>query len=39
MLGRRFTFEANVKNVIEQAPKPSLKTNEVLLNADGHVLN
>ena len=34
ILGCSFSFEAYVKNVREKA---TLKTTEVLLNADGHV--
>ena len=38
ILGCRFSFEAYPENVREKAIKYSLKTIEVLLNADGHVL-
>ena len=38
MLGCRFSFEAYKKNVREKATKCSLKTTEVVLDADGHVL-
>ena len=38
MVGCRFTFEAHVKKVQEKATKCSLKTTEVLLDADGYVL-
>ena len=38
MLGFRFSFEVYAKNVREKATKCSLKTTEVLLDADGHVL-
>ena len=38
MLGCRFSFEAYVKNVRENVTKLSLKTTDVLLGADGHVL-
>ena len=34
----RFCFEAYAKNTREKAAKCSLKTTEVLLDADGHVL-
>ena len=37
-LGFRFSFKAYVKNVREKATKCSLKTTEVLLDADGYVL-
>ena len=37
MLGSRFTFEAYAKNGREKATECSLKTTEVLLDADGHV--
>ena len=37
MLGCRFSFEAHAKNVIKKATTCSLKTTEVLLDADGHV--
>ena len=37
MLGCRFRFGACAKNVQEKATKCSLKTTEVLLDADGHV--
>ena len=37
MLDCRFSFEAYAKNVREKATKCSLKTTEVLLDADGHV--
>ena len=36
MLGCRFSFKAFVKNVRENVNMCSLKTNEVLLDADGH---
>ena len=38
MLGCRFSFEVYAKNVQEKANKCSLKTTEVLLNADGQFL-
>ena len=38
MLSCRFRFEAYVKNVRATAIKHSLKTTEVLLNDDGHVI-
>ena len=38
MLGCRFSFKVYAKNVKEKATKYSLKTAEVLLDADGHVL-
>ena len=38
MLGCRFNLEAIAKNVREKATKFSLKTTEVLLDADGHVV-
>ena len=38
MLGCRFSFEAYAKNVKEKATTCSLKTAEILFNADGHVL-
>ena len=38
MLGFRFSFETFAKNVREKATKCSLKTTEVLLDADGQVL-
>ena len=38
MLDCRFYFKAFKKNVQEKATKCSLKTTEVLLDADGHVL-
>ena len=38
MIGCRFSFEAYAKNIQEKATKCSLKTTEVLLDADGHVL-
>ena len=38
MLGCGFSFEVYAKNVREKATKCSLKTNEVLLDADGQVL-
>ena len=37
MLGCRFNFEAYAKNAREKTTKDSLKTTEVLLDADGHV--
>ena len=38
MLGCRFSFEAHTNNVREKATKCSLKTTEVILDNDGHVL-
>ena len=38
MLGCRFSSEAYAKNEREKETKCSLKTNDVLLGADGHVL-
>ena len=38
MLGCRFSFEAYTNNVREKATKCSLKTTEVVLDNDGHVL-
>ena len=38
MLGCRFSFEANAKNLGEKTTKCTLKIAEVLLDADGHVL-
>ena len=38
MLGCRFSFVAYSKNVREKATKCSLKTTDVLLDADKHVL-
>ena len=38
MSGCRFSIEANVKRVREKATEYLLKTTEVLLDADGHVL-
>ena len=38
MLGCRSSDKAYTKDVREKATKCSLKTNEVLLDADGHVL-
>ena len=38
MLGCRFRFKAYAKNIKEKARKCSLKTTEVLLDADEHVL-
>ena len=38
MLGSKFSFEEYMKNVREKATKWFLKTNEVLLDADGHTL-
>ena len=38
MLGCRFSFEVYAKNVREKTTKCSLKTTDVLLGADGHVL-
>ena len=37
-LGCRFSFEAYAKDVREKMTKCSLKTTEVLLDADGHML-
>lgn len=37
LLSCTFSFEAYVKNVREKATKCFLKTNEVLVYADGHV--
>ena len=38
MLGCRFSFKAFAKNVREKATKCSIKTTDVLFDADGHVL-
>ena len=38
MLDCRFSFEAYAKNLREKATKCTLKTAEVLLDADGHML-
>ena len=38
MLGCRFSFKACAKNIQGKATKCSLKTAEVLLDADGHLL-
>ena len=38
MLDCRFSFKAYAKNLREKATKCTLKTAEVLLDADGHVL-
>ena len=38
MFGCRFSFEATAKNVTEKANQCSLKTTEILLDADGPVL-
>ena len=38
MLGCRFSFETYAKNVTEKVTECSLKTIEVLFNADGHVI-
>ena len=38
MLGCRFTFNAYAKNVRQKTTKCSLKSAEILLDADGHVL-
>ena len=38
MLDCRFSFEAYAKNLREKATNCTLKTAEVLLDADGHVL-
>ena len=38
MLGCRFSVEAYAKNVGEKATKCSLKSTEVLLDNNGHVL-
>ena len=38
MLGSRFSFETQAKNVRENVTKCSLKTTEVILDTDGHVL-
>ena len=38
MSGCRFSIEANAKSVREKATEYLLKTTEVLLDADGHVL-
>ena len=38
MLGCTFCFKACEKNVKEKATEYSLKTTEILLNTDGHVL-
>ena len=39
MLGSRFSFEANAKNVREKVTKCSLKTIVTLLDNDGHVVS
>ena len=38
MLGCRFSFKVYAKHVREKATKNSLKTTEVLLDVDGHML-
>ena len=38
MLGCRLSFEAYAKKVREKATKSSLKTTQVLFDANGHVL-
>ena len=38
MLGCRFIFNTYTKNVREKSTKNFLKTTEILMNADGHVL-
>ena len=38
MLGYRFGFEAYAKTKAKEAAKRSLKTTEVLLDAEGHAL-
>ena len=38
MLGCRFSFQTYAKKLREKATKCSLKTSEVLLDADEHVL-
>ena len=38
MLGDRFSFKADAETVRERPTKNSLKTTEVLLDTDGHVL-
>ena len=38
MLGCKFSFKVYAKSVREKATKCSLKTNEVMLDADGHVI-
>ena len=38
VLGCSFSFEALAKNVRQKTTKSSLKTAEVLLDADGHLL-
>ena len=38
MLGCRLSFEAYAESVREKATRCSLKTTEVLLDADGHLL-
>ena len=38
LLGRMFSFEVYVKNVKEKATNCSLKTTEVVMDADRHVL-
>ena len=38
MVGCRFSFEAYVKNIREKVTKRFLKTTEILLDADEHVL-
>ena len=37
MLSCRFSFEAYAKNVRQKTTKYSIKTTELLLDADGHV--
>ena len=38
MLGYRFSFVAYLKNIRDKATKCYLKTTEILLDADEHVL-
>ena len=38
ILGCRFTFKAYAKNVREKTAKYILKTTEILMDVDGHVL-
>ena len=38
MLGCKFSFKVYAKSVKEKENKCSLKTNEVMLDADGHVI-
>ena len=38
MLGCKFSFKVYAKSVREKATKCSLKTNEVMLDTDGHVI-